>query len=229
MKKKITLILTGIVMVCAAVVVIHKLRKLESPKTDKPLIICIGDSITYGATVKENRKKEAWPYLLDERYETLNYGIPGATMQDNTNHPYKSLYWHKALWLKADIYFLMLGTNDIRPERWDEEQYIIDLNKKIQRLKTVSDNVILLVPPPVFKIHPEDISGPYNTDPALCTKLKEIIETTANEHHLPCIDLYSLMENHPEYMTDGVHPNKEGNQCIADMINTYLKEEIVQE
>jgi len=35
---------------------------------------------------------------------------------------------------------------------------------------------------------------------------------------IPVIDLYLLTEKHPEWFPDGVHPNKEGNQKIAQYI-----------
>ena len=53
----------------------------------------MGDSITFGTGVIWNRKRGAWPYLLEglmgEEYQVLNYGISGASIQQESDKPYR--------------------------------------------------------------------------------------------------------------------------------------------
>ena len=43
-----------------------------------------------------------------------------------------------------------------------------------------------------------------------------IIRDISNELNLPLLDNYKLFKNRPEWLTDGVHPNEEGYQAMAD-------------
>ena len=38
------------------------------------------------------------------------------------------------------------------------------------------------------------------------------------------IDLYSLTNNHPEWFSDGIHPNEEGNKIIANEIAKIISQ-----
>jgi lysophospholipase L1-like esterase len=40
----------------------------------------------------------------------------------------------------------------------------------------------------------------------------------ANEFSLPVVDVNSALTDHPEYFSDGVHPNSEGAMVIANEI-----------
>ena len=45
------------------------------------------------------------------------------------------------------------------------------------------------------------------------------IEQIVNEEGLLIIDVYAVLENHPEYFwNDGVHPNSEGAKVIASEV-----------
>ena len=85
MKKIIIIFITTIIILAILGLLITRylfLPKKEKPKTDKKTIVCIGDSITFGSGVIMTRKKDAYPYILDnllEEYEVLNYGYSGAT------------------------------------------------------------------------------------------------------------------------------------------------------
>lgn len=87
-------------------------------------IACVGDSITYGAGVLGHRRSQSYPaYLqenLGEKYQVLNYGLSGRTLMDEGDVPYRSeKLYQKSLDAKADIYLLMLGTNDAKDYQWD--------------------------------------------------------------------------------------------------------------
>ncbi|MBE3116267.1 hypothetical protein IMZ68_03605, partial [Candidatus Bathyarchaeota archaeon] len=49
------------------------------------------------------------------------------------------------------------------------------------------------------------------------------IRQVAGGLNLPIIDVYSALANHPEYFSDGVHPNVEGSSVIAAKICDAIK------
>ena len=46
-------------------------------------------------------------------------------------------------------------------------------------------------------------------------EIGRIEREVAVETEVNVIDLYAVTENHPEYFTDGLHPNKEGYAVVA--------------
>ena len=100
------------------------LKYLAVPATPKLLpgkkrIACIGDSITFGAGVN-GRKERTWEFflggLLGDEYQVINYGISGRTLQNEGDYPYKADKFYKiSRDCGAEIYLIMLGTNDAKP------------------------------------------------------------------------------------------------------------------
>ena len=69
-----------------------------------------------------------YPAILQEklgsRYRVRNYGLRGRTLLDYGNFPYKEEPEYKeTLKEKADIYIIMLGTNDSKVRNWNTEDY----------------------------------------------------------------------------------------------------------
>jgi len=62
----------------------------------------------------------------------------------------------------------------------------------------------------------------YGINPDALYEETAIIRKAAEELGVPCTDLYTLTENHPEWFWDGVHPNKDGNRAIAEEIYRTL-------
>ena len=76
------------VALTAAAYAVAKARELtlpakEKPHGDAPIIVAMGDSITFGAGVVQTRKSDSWEAKLEKllggSYQVLNYGISGAT------------------------------------------------------------------------------------------------------------------------------------------------------
>ena len=80
-----------------------------------------------------------------------------------------------------------------------------------------------MAPPPAFKKHSEDACAAFDIDPEVIRdEIRPIVRETAEKNGVEFIDLYAPMEGHSEYMTDGVHPNRQGNEAIADYIAGHL-------
>lgn len=205
------------------------LKYLAVPKTPKvdenrKHIACLGDSITFGAGVS-GKKEKTWEYFLEEKlngeYQVLNYGISGRTLQDEGDYPYKAdKFYQISKDLKADIYLIMLGTNDAKPHNWDEKRYEKELNQFVSEYMGLSEGseVILMSPPSCFvdrktgvvgfEIDMKNIDGP----------IYRIVKETAERKGLRLIDLHEYTSGHEDWFVDGVHPNELGNQKIAEYI-----------
>ena len=197
----------------------------EKPRGNGKKIVCIGDSITFGSGVAFTRNRDAWARILGrslgEQYEVLNYGISGATLTKEGDQPYNPEFWEAAKDLQAQIYILMLGTNDSKPQNWNAQRYASQLDERIKELKSnpFVQTVYLMAPPPAYKKKAEKPYAAFNINgDILRDEIHDIVRECAQMNDVQLIDLYALMENHPEYMGDGVHPNRLGNKIIADYI-----------
>ena len=229
------------VAITAAAYAVAKTRELtmpckEKPHNDAPIIVALGDSITFGSGVKRTRKTDCWEAklekLLNGSYQVLNYGISGATLQDEGNKPYWNMpekqlqgYPEAALALNPQIILLMLGTNDTKPYNWNRERYEAQLDLRVKELKASGARLILMCPPFACPADGStevafDIKGETIRD-----EVVPIVKKCAQENQVECIDLYELTDGHGEYFADGVHPNSFGNRVIAAEIHRFLTEE----
>lgn len=216
---------------------IHELHfpSREKPHSDAPIIVALGDSITFGSGVVQTRNTDSWEAKLEAlfagSYQVLNYGVSGATLQDEGDTPYWGTaqaglpsYPEAAMALNPEIVILMLGTNDSKPYNWNRERYETQLDQRVKELKAVSSvqRLVLMCPPFACSL---DGSGliPFDIlNETIRDEIAPAVRKCAEENGVECIDLYALTENHPEYFADGVHPNSFGNRVIASAIHRHL-------
>ena len=195
---------------------------------DKHLVICVGDSITYGLGVAQNRDKASYPVLLEKllgpEYEVKNYGVNARTLISTGDRPYFVLDEAKAsLKENADIVLFMLGTNDVKPDHWDAERYKKELPEALKRYINMDSQpkVYVMIPPKSF----DNVgTGREIKDASIKNVIAKVIPEVAKDLGIDYIDLYTPLKEHPElYREDGVHPNFEGNKLIAKIIYEKLK------
>ena len=92
----------------------------------KIIVSCVGDSITFGAAIKD-RGKNSYPSqlqeLLGDDYKVNNFGVNGATLLKRGDKPYWKLEaYKKALGSNPDIVIIKLGTNDTKPHNWKHKK-----------------------------------------------------------------------------------------------------------
>ena len=67
------------------------LRSFKVPHKDAIRVACIGNSITYGARIK-NRDRDSYPAVLSrmlgEAYWVKNFGVSARTLLNKGDHPY---------------------------------------------------------------------------------------------------------------------------------------------
>lgn len=194
-------------------------------------IACVGDSITYGATIRD-KSHDSYPAqlgtMLGRKYSVKNFGVSGYTLQESCDRPYTShKRYKKSLDFKPDVVLIMLGTNDTKPYNWISTEAFQDDYRQLilsyQELPSRPD-VILMTPASVF---PENFNPakPYKIRAGVAGEAAKAVRELAKELGLPFIDIHEVTASHPEFfLQDGVHPNELGAKAIARTVYEALKD-----
>lgn len=211
-KKNILLICLCLITLCVAA------------QEKKPVkIACVGNSITYGWGIK-NRFQNSYPGMLSQfmgkEYDVRNFGISGRVLLNKGDRP----YMHEPLFLdllkfEPDIVTIKLGTNDSKPWNWCYgKEFKTDLNEMLDKLEALPSKpkVYLCLPVPAVQLN-------FGIrDSIITTDIIPLIRSVAKKRRLPVIDLYKVLEPHPDYYVDGIHPNEKGAALIAAEIYRTL-------
>ena len=194
-------------------------------------IACVGDSITYGATIRD-KSHDSYPAqlatMLGRKYSVKNFGASGYTLQESCDRPYTShKRYKKSLDFKPDVVLIMLGTNDTKPYNWISTEAFQDDYRQLilsyQELPSRPD-VILMTPASVF---PENFNPakPYKIRAGVAGEAAKAVRELAKELGLPFIDIHEVTASHPAFfLQDGVHPNELGAKAIARTVYEALKD-----
>ena len=194
-------------------------------------IACVGDSITYGATIRD-KSHDSYPAqlgtMLGRKYSVKNFGASGYPLQESCDRPYTShKRYKKSLDFKPDVVLIMLGTNDTKPYNWISTEAFQDDYRQLilsyQELPSRPD-VILMTPASVF---PENFNPakPYKIRAGVAGEAAKAVRELAKELGLPFIDIHEVTASHPEFfLQDGVHPNELGAKAIARTVYEALKD-----
>lgn len=202
-------------------------RRVKVQKGKKH-IACLGDSITFGAGVGGDPSRTwevLWNRKIGEDWQVLNYGVNGRTMQSAGDYPYtRDRIYEDSLSCKADLYLIMFGTNDAKPQNWIEDRFRTDYENFVKRYLDFPDHprVVLMIPPHCFPEGDGPIAS-FGIDIRNFEGIASTVNMIAKEYSLQVIDLYTLTEGHPEWFADGVHPNQEGNTRIAEHLFQQIK------
>lgn len=193
----------------------------------KPIrVACVGNSITYGATIA-NREKNCYPaqlqaYLGDE-YEVRNFGASGTTLLSKGDSPYtKSRAYEESQAFQPDIVLIKLGTNDSKPKNW---KYNADFKADYQALIASyrelpsKPRVILLTPLRCFLLGDNSFISS-----AIEKVIRPTVEELAYTNQLEIVNLFNLFGNQwdESMMPDRLHPSSIGAGKMAKKIYEYL-------
>ena len=194
-------------------------------------IACVGDSITYGATIRD-KSHDSYPAqlgtMLGRKYSVKNFGASGYTLQESCDRPYTShKRYKKSLDFKPDVVLIMLGTNDTKPYNWISTEAFQDDYRQLilsyQELPSRPD-VILMTPASVFQEN-FNPAKPYKIRAGVAGEAAKAVRELAKELGLPFIDIHEVTASHPEFfLQDGVHPNELGAKAIARTVYEALKD-----
>ena len=194
------------------------LTRLSAQET-KIKVACIGNSITFGAGIKD-RANHSYPSILGRMlgkdYEVQNFGVSARTLLNKGDHPYmKEVQFQDALNYQPDIVVIKLGTNDTKPQNWKyKNEYQSDMEQMVNAFHSLPSH------PRVYLCYPAtaySIKWGIN-DSIIVHDVIPMIDAVARKLSLEVIDLHSPTANKKELFPDDIHPNPEGAAILANEV-----------
>ena len=193
--------------------------------SDSIRVACVGDSITYGAGIKD-RKNMNYPVqlgkMLGSKYEVKNFGNSGSTMLKKGDKPFwKQREYKAALDFNPNIVVIKLGTNDTKPQNWKHgADYSADYKSMISAFAKLPSKpkVYICLPVPVVKARWGITDEIVNKD--IIPALKKVSIHTKCE----IIDLNSPFKGKHQLIPDHVHPNGAGATIIAETVKNSIQQ-----
>jgi len=186
-------------------------------------VACVGDSITYGAGIKD-RKQQSYPVqlgrMLGQKWDVRNFGVSGATLLKKGDKPYwKQKAFQQALAFRPHVVIIQLGTNDTKPQNWKhKDDFAADYKAMIERFRALATEprVFLCRPVPAFP-------GRWGIRDAVIREgVIPIVDRVARQKQVGVIDLYKALAGRNDLFPDTVHPNAEGAGLMAKEIARVL-------
>lgn len=190
-------------------------------------VACVGNSITYGATI-QNRENNSYPAqlqaMLGSAYDVQNFGRSGATLLRKGDIPYvETNEYAAAIAYSPDVVFIKLGTNDSKLRNRDKlNDFVSDYNYLISSFKKRNPNVrvILLSPMRVFT-QPDTVNI---TASVIENQITPMVERVAFDNKIEIIHLDRLITEQQAYLIpDKVHPTSIGAGMLAARLYEYLQ------
>ena len=195
------------------------LRSFKAPRKDAVRVACIGNSITFGAGIK-NRSRDSYPSvlarMLGDNYWVKNFGVSARTMLNKGDHPYMNEPAYKnALAFNPNIVVIKLGTNDSKSFNW---KYKADFMKDAQTMINAFKG--LPSQPKIYLCYPSKayLTGDGINDDIISKEIIPMIKKLAKKNNLSVIDLHTAMDGMPELFPDRIHPNEKGAQVMAKAV-----------
>jgi lysophospholipase L1-like esterase len=168
-------------------------------------ILCLGDSLTYGARDEYGRSYPAeLGKILSQRtgefYICHNYGVNGETSSDLLRRSWNIIRSNKA----SKIMLLMIGTNDTKKPT-PLPIYRDNLRQIILSAKANGMNVVVATLPGL------GFSPYYLNNKGFINRYNSVISALAHELRFHLCDMSDL----EEHLIDGVHFTHEGYKEIA--------------
>ena len=195
------------------------LRSFKAPRKDAVRVACIGNSITFGAGIK-NRSRDSYPSvlarMLGDNYWVKNFGVSARTMLNKGDHPYMNEPAYKnALAFNPNIVVIKLGTNDSKSFNWKYKAgFMKDAQNMINAFKGLPSQ------PKIYLCYPSKayLTGDGINDDIISKEIIPMIKKLAKKNNLSVIDLHTAMDGMPELFPDRIHPNEKGAQVMAKAV-----------
>lgn len=195
------------------------LRSFKAPRKDAVRVACIGNSITFGAGIK-NRSRDSYPSvlarMLGDSYWVKNFGVSARTMLNKGDHPYMNEPAYKnALAFNPNIVVIKLGTNDSKSFNWKyKADFMKDAQTMIDAFKGLPSQ------PKIYLCYPSKayLTGDGINDDIISKEIIPMIHKLAKKNNLFVIDLHTAMDGMPELFPDRIHPNEKGAQVMAKAV-----------
>lgn len=185
-------------------------------------VACVGNSITYGTGIA-NREHDAYPAqlqrMLGKDYVVGNFGKPGATLLRHGHRPYfQQTEFRDAMQFKGDIAVIHLGINDTDPRNWCNfrDEFVGDYVALMDSLRQANPKVRIILSrlTPIRYDHPRFDSGTE----LWRREISETIDRIAASQGVELIDFYQPLIAHPDWLSDGIHPDSRGAKVLAETV-----------
>lgn len=199
------------------------LRSFKAPRKDAVRVACIGNSITFGAGIR-NRSRDSYPSvlarMLGDNYWVKNFGVSARTMLNKGDHPYMNEPAYKnALAFNPNIVVIKLGTNDSKSFNWKyKADFMKDAQTMIDAFKGLPSQ------PKIYLCYPSKayLTGDGINDDIISKEIIPMIKKLAKKNDLSVIDLHTAMDGMPELFPDRIHPNEKGAQVMAKVVYQFI-------
>lgn len=213
-------------------------RELLKAEEYKVRIACVGNSITKGSHLN-NPTKECYPSQLSDMLSSVygdtcivnNYGLSGRNMLKNGPSPiWNEPKFREALNWMPDICFILLGTNDSRPDLWKKSgnEFLEDYLNMIDTFKTWNPETRFIIgaPTPIWEGHPYggDAWGEKHNDSILVNCIIPLINVVSEKTDAVLVDFHTPFKDSINLFPDHLHPNMTGANNIAKMIFKTIEE-----
>lgn len=199
-----------------------------SIEVNKPMVLCIGDSITEGLP------DENYPALLQELMGDAvvieNLGVSGTTVTKDSLTPYSDTdaYGKSLNYKDVAAIMLLFGTNDTNTTTWvDQQTFYANYSVLIEIYQSLYPDAHMAIGTIIQAFdttNDNDGIAQFDIQPDYVDDVNMVINELAEDYGLTIIDLYSLTQNHSDwYDGDGIHPNIVGKRYIAQAVYDWLK------
>lgn len=188
-------------------------------------VFCVGDSITYGATLSELSQR--WTDLTAARtgYTLVNCGIGGDTTAGMMLRCHTQVFPQK-----PDAVLIMGGSNDIS-FTWEYKQACANVVSIVRNAQAQGIRCIVGIPVPMaaedLAFRPWDPQRDQTHIAMQCRRYAQWLSVYCRERKIPCVDFHAPFLNEDgsvrrELLSDGLHPNAMGHQVMADTLSRVL-------
>jgi len=201
------------------------LQWLYNHTKSKAKVAFVGDSITFGAGVKDKATEPFAAIIASEQesYDVANFGKSATSALKTAKQPYTlTEEYQKSLEFEPDVLFIMFGTNDIKYENWNEgkDNFVRDYVDLINSYRMINPSVDVYVgiPPRIFKENVFGERSPQILENEGIPKIYEVIEQTG----ATAVDFFNPTKENPEYFPDFLHPDASGNKVFAEIVSEVM-------
>lgn len=210
-------------------------RAVSSKPSSPASIVCIGDSITRGATGLGYCASRPWPVLVGQalgpKVNVTMCGHLGASTVDYRT--YEEWGQAKAALPHADVVTVGLGTNDVDLENARDEASVAqvverleDMVAEILRIAQDSPEIAVLSVPqfsleePIFRER-FDIRTMQEINRGI-DLLNPAYRRMCRRHGWHYLDYASAINQRRELFGNSIHPNQRGYEVIAEVLGPRL-------
>ncbi len=176
-------------------------------------VACVGDSLTQSSWYPTDLSE----VLGTGKYLVSNFGAGSTTILLSSETPYmNNTRFRSALEFAPNVVIIMLGTNDAQPSLFHHNtSFVGDYLTLVNAFQVLPSKpkIWVVLPPPIFSNKSGAISPEYFTN-----TIVPLIKQAASQANLPTINVYSALEGYSIDFPDGIHPNKDASQIIANTI-----------